>query len=73
MNEHYFGGMERCTKQLREIYDPFETMKWLLAKQERLGGLSAAQLIADARIAEVERVIDELKNVAAQNAEHRPR
>ncbi len=65
-NERYFEDMERCTRQLREIYNPDETMKWLLAKQQCLGGQSAAQMIAEARTVEVERVIEQLKRDATQ-------
>jgi hypothetical protein len=63
-NERFYGDMERCTKLLREIYNPLETTNWLLAKQPCLGGQSPAQVIAEARTAEVERVIQQLKSGA---------
>ncbi len=56
--------LEFIVDQLSDFYEPNEARQWIFAPQRHLNGESPAKLIRDGRIAEVRRLVDQLRDGA---------
>ena len=54
--------LEFIVDQLSDFYEPNEARQWIFAPQRHLNGESPAKLIRDGRIAEVRRLVDQLRD-----------
>jgi uncharacterized protein (DUF2384 family) len=61
---NYFADFERMRGLLADLYTALEAQEWLLAKNKLLSDQSPADLIAQGKTAEVERLIDQLASGA---------
>jgi hypothetical protein len=59
---NYFAEMRRMSELLTDFYTPIEAQQWLVSKQRLLGDETPAHLIAHGRVAEVERLIEQMRD-----------